>query len=83
MEIKHRNPIKLSRYFQITPKVWQSKAKQSKAKQKIFMKDWLEKLDYFLEFNEYDILEDYESMQNTTNDVASKIKKTLDHNSKI
>jgi hypothetical protein len=47
------------------------------------MKDWLEKLDYFLEFNEYDILEDYESMQNTTNDVASKIKKTLDHNSKI
>ena len=38
------------------------------------MKDWLEKLDRFLEFNEYNILKNYESMQNTTADAKTEIQ---------
>jgi len=41
---------------------------------KMSMQDWIEKLDSFLEFNEYEILSDYGSIQKSTADANAEVQ---------
>lgn len=52
-------------------KIWLNKAKNVHER---LVRKIIEKLDRFLEFNEYNILENYESMQNTTADAKTEIQ---------